>query len=123
MDALIDIGLLLLGFLLGIFWFSIIILPVGYGFPRAFWWSVRRRAKWRGPFMYLISPILWSGIFLGVAIMLVVYFPSTADYLRESGSFNIGQTAGIVLAVVRCVFSKSAHRDMDADFLPLCSHI
>lgn len=117
MDLLIDIGLFALGFVLGIFWFSVIVLPIFYGFPRALIWAGRGWLKWRASFTYLVVPIVWTATLFVVAYIIDYFFPDAAEFLMKSAPFGWGQTAGILLSLVRAIFSRSTRADMSIDFL------
>ena len=108
MATAIEIGLLVLGVLFGIFWFSIAILPIIYGFPRAAWWCLRKKARWRAPFAYLVAPVVWNVIFFGAAAILAVFFMPIAEFLMSSSALGAGLVGGIALAAVRAALSKSA---------------
>jgi len=116
LSTALELVLIIVGLFLTIVWFSVIALPLIYGFPRALYWSLRRWAKWRTPFLYLISPLIWTVVFVSVAFILVFVFPNVATYLRQSGGFALGQTLGIILSVGRAIFSRSTHVDMSLDF-------
>lgn len=116
MSAILDFGLFLVGIFLGVFWFSVIGLPLAYGFPRALYWAARGRARWRGALLYLMSPLIWNVVFLLVALFLTAFVPSVPNYLYESFGFWVGSNAGVVLAAGRAIFSKSARMDIDRDF-------
>lgn len=113
---MLEFWLLIAGMFLGIWWFSVIVLPLIYAFPRSLYWSVRRWAKWRAPFLYFLPPLIWTVTFFGIALILVVYFPNIASYLLKSDGFNAGQLVGIALSVLRAIFSKSTRLDMTRDF-------
>jgi hypothetical protein len=121
MPVLPEIGLFIASVLLVTLWFSVIILPVFYAFPRALYWAMRGWAKWRGALAYLIGPLVWTIIFSGVAIALTFLTPSVTGYLRRSPGFNIGQTFGVIIALGRVVFSRSARLDISSDFSNLMS--
>ena len=115
MSVLLDIVMFLFGWLFGFLWFFVIALPLIYGFPRALLWSARGWAKWWSPVRYLGSFFLWVAIFAGIALILTIFLPSVAAYMRDSFMLNIGSIWGVVLTAGRA-FSKSGRRDLRHDF-------
>lgn len=114
---IVEAGLFLAGIFLSIWWFSVIILPIVYGFPRAFSWVARGWAKWRAPAYYLLTPVIWTIVFTATIIVTRVYWPGVVEYLRHSRGFDVGQLLGLFIAIGRALFSKSARRDINRDFL------
>jgi len=43
-----DLLFIILGFFFGFVWFSVAVLPVFYGLPKAVIWVLRRWSVWRG---------------------------------------------------------------------------
>lgn len=114
---MIEVGLFVLGIILAVVWFSVIALPVLYGFPRALYWALRGWARWRGAFAYLVAPLVWTIIFLGGAFAVTIFSPNAAHYLLRSGGFGVGQELGVIVCVGRAIFSKSTRLGMADDFL------
>ena len=117
MSVLLDIAMFLFGMLFGHLWFSVIVLPLVYGFPRALFWAARGWVKWWSPVRYLRSFWLWAGIFTGIALILTIFLPSVAAYMRDSFMLNFGSMWGGVLTAGYAIFSKSARQDLRHDFL------
>lgn len=113
----VEAGLLFAGIFFSIWWFSVIILPIVYGFPRAFYWVARGLAKWRAPAYYLLTPVIWTIVFTATIIVLQVYWSGVVEFLRHSRGFGVGQLLGLFIAIGRAVLSKSARLDMSRDFL------
>lgn len=114
---LVEAGLLFAGIFLTIWWFSVMILPIVHGFPRAFYWVARGWAKWRAPFYYLLTPVIWTIVLVATAIVLAIYLPGISQYLRHSSGFGAGQFVGLFTAIGRALFSKSARLALHHDFL------
>jgi hypothetical protein len=113
----VEIALFLVGLPLGLFWFSVVILPLFYGLPRSLYWALGGRVKWYSPTRYLVSPILWTLIFFGAALLLVLFLPQVAALLQRSDGFATGQLLGILIGAARALFSRSSWRDLNEDFL------
>src|SRR2546430_542742 len=116
MSSVLEFGVFLVGLFFGIWWFSLVILPLVYGLPRSGYWAVRGYVKWRVVPLYLVSPLLWTAVLSGVALVITLFLPTAATYLRESGGFAFGQILGITIITVRAIFSRSTHIDMSLDF-------
>jgi hypothetical protein len=113
-DFVLDFVLFNAGVFLGILWFSVIALPVLYGLPRATWWAMRGRVRWRAVARFLAAPIIWSFLFLGAALLLP---PSIAQHLQSSWAFAWGQWFGVIVCTVRAIGAPSARQALNLDFL------
>jgi len=111
-----EIIFFIVGFLLGIWGFSILILPLVYGFPRAIYWTAKGLLKKSAIFSYLVSPILWTVIFVSLFFILSRFTPALANRFSESWGFQGGIVVGILLMIFRPLFSKSSRRDLQEDF-------
>jgi hypothetical protein len=116
LEFLTTAGLFVVGFGFGIVWFSFIVLPIFYGLPRAILWCARGWARWTSILAYLVSPILWTIVFFAIVFAIVRFSPRTADFLGSDPAFSLGQMVGIGISVLRSLFSRSTHVDMDLDF-------
>lgn len=112
----VNVGLLLIGFALGVWWFSAVVLSLFYGLPRALYWAARGWCQWRAPLLYVASPVFWNVALLVIAFILVTLAPRVAAFLYTSWGFNLGATAGIVISLFRTLFSPSTRHDMRCDF-------
>lgn len=112
---MLEFILLIIGVFMGIWWYSVIILPLFYGIPKATYYIFKGLLKKSAATFYLKSFILWTGIFFAVALILVKFFPSISNRLLESGGFGIGQFIGIGLMMWR-VFTKEGRKDLNIDF-------
>ena len=112
---MLEILLFMIGIALGIWWWSVIVLPLFYGIPKATYYVWKGVLRKSAITFYLTSFILWIVIFFVVSIILVKYFSNISRILMESGGFAIGQLIGIG-ACARRVFTKSGRQDLRADF-------
>ena len=117
MAGLVEVGLFVSGFLLGMVWCTAVILPLFVALPRALVWAGRGLIRPRGAFRYLIPPAIWLGVLLAAAFFLYVVFPKTLSYLNESRSFTWGQNLAVFFLLGRAVLSKSGRADLTNDFL------
>lgn len=112
---MIEFLLLIVGILLGIWWWSVIILPLFYGIPKATYYVTKGLLKKSAAIFYLKSFTLWMIIWFAVAFILVKYSPNVAGRLLESGGFAAGQLIGIGMSAWR-VFTKDGRKDLNIDF-------
>ncbi|PKL72317.1 hypothetical protein CVV26_02015 [Candidatus Kuenenbacteria bacterium HGW-Kuenenbacteria-1] len=112
---MLEFILLIVGVFIGIWWYSVIILPLFYGIPKATYCISKGLLKKSAATFYLKSFILWTIIFFAVALILTRLLPSVSGKLLESGEFAIGQLIGIGLMMWR-VFTKEGRKDLNIDF-------
>ncbi len=98
-----EIGLLIVGIFLSIWWVRYIILPFLY----SFYWTVRRWVRWYTPLRYLVGVV--------ISVVVILYLPKVAPYPLQDRFFGIGLVMGIVISIVR-IFDKSARLAMQDDF-------
>ena len=116
MTGLLEMGLFLLGIFLGLWWSSVFLLPLFYGFPRGIFYVIKGWAKFRAPLLYLVTPVIWTVALFIIVLLLVIFAPNIVAYLNSSRGFALGQIVGIGLLIVRAIFSRSTHIDMSLDF-------
>jgi hypothetical protein len=104
-----------LGVALGAWWFTVIVLPLLYGFPRAVYWVFRGAVKPAAAIRYLGTVILWTAVFVFAAFVLLTVRPSAATYLYNSAAFFYGQWFGVGGSLVYALTSKG-RADLRADF-------
>jgi hypothetical protein len=115
MNVFFQLVVFVVGLLFGRFWFGAIMLPVIYGIPRSVMWVFRGRILPRAILFYASSAILWSIVFLALAVATLVFSPDLARFLATNQALTIGQICGIGLGIAQMV-SKQGRRDLDSDF-------
>lgn len=113
----IEAGLFVAGAILGALSFSTIALPLIYALPRAMWWAVRGRLRWRAVPPYFVSPILWIVLFALAAYAFALYAPHAWEQLYSSPLFYAGLCLAIGVRSVRNLGSKLGQRKLRYDFL------
>lgn len=106
-----EIILFIIGLLLGLWGFSVLILPIAYGLPRAIFWTSRGLLKKQSILSYLITPIIWTVVFIGLFIALNKFAPNLSNHLSKSSGFRYGIIIGVVPMIFRA-FSKSGRKDL-----------
>jgi len=104
-----------IGFLIGIFSFSNIMLSLFYGFPRTVYLASKGVLKKRACFVYLVAPIAWTAVLMAVYISLRMFASTFLSRVFGFVAIQLGFGLGIVLHVVR-LFATSTRKDMDSDF-------
>jgi hypothetical protein len=111
----LEIVLFIIGAVLGLQWFSVIILPIFYGLPKSLYWIIKGSLKRKAVLAYLISPLIWTVIFTVAAVVLVTFMPKASHYLYSSPMFYFGQWFGVIGALLKSL-SKSGRQDLREDF-------
>jgi hypothetical protein len=112
-----EAGLFVVGLVLGALIFGTIALPLLYALPRALWWALRGRLRWRVVPGFFLSAILWCALFVLAAYAFAFYAPGAWDRLYASPPFYLGLWLGIGLRAFRGLGSKSGRRKLRDAFL------
>lgn len=110
-----EIILFIIGLLLGTWGFSVLVLPLVYGFPKAIYWTAKGLLRRSSALSYLIIPIIWMIVFVSLFFVLGKLTPNIVNRLSESSGFQGGMIGGFVLMIFRA-FSKRGRRDLQEDF-------
>lgn len=89
-----SILLFVLGLAFGLFWFTVIPIPLLYGLPRAALWVLRGAVRSRAVLGYLITVLFWFLLLTGFAVI----WPGAARYLADSAAFSYGSLLGVGVA-------------------------
>lgn len=111
-----EILLFIFGALLSLVYFSMAVLSLVYGFPKAVIWAIRGRCRWSAPLRYLLSAVVWTIAMTVAFTLLAIFAPSTFEYIRQSGGFAIGSLIGFWGSALRVLFARSAWTDLRLDF-------
>lgn len=116
MKTLLELVLFVLGFLLGLWYATMILLPLFYGIPKALVGYFRRRIALKVVFAFLVAPLLWTALFFTAFLGLAFLWNSAFEYLLGSRGFDLGLVVGIFALVVNALFSKKSRADMKSEF-------
>ena len=105
----------LIGIALGAWWFSVTVLPLFYGLPKSFYWSLRGLFSWRFPFSYLVPPLIWNLAFVGLVVALYIWLPSVHSRMSEGPGFARGWLLGIV-GSLWYAFTRDGKKTLRLDF-------
>jgi len=110
-----EIVLFILGILFGAWWFTVIILPLFYGFPRTLWFTGKGVLRLKSSLHYFFIFFVWNIIFTTLIIVLWYFSPSIVDYLYNSQGFTYGQMLGVIGLLFRAT-TTGGRKDLHDDF-------
>jgi hypothetical protein len=116
MRIVLELLLFVTGFLAGLWYTTMLVLPLFYGVPKALAGYFRKNLYFKATLVYLITPFFWTVLFFVILLGMAVFWNSAFEYLRTSGGFNLGQTLGTLMLVVNALFNKKTRRDMKNEF-------
>lgn len=116
MGILLSLALWALGLFVGITYFSTVILPLIYGFPKALYLSLRGEMRWMAPLHYLLVALGWVIAWTAIFFAIANFFPGSREYLVERGAFTYGNLLGTVGAFYYVAVSNTSNYDLRDDF-------
>jgi hypothetical protein len=115
MQFVLSIIFLGVGFVIGLFIYAQIVLPIIYGLPKAVYWYTQEQVNFMAIISMLITPVIWV-VGLGVLGTIMHKFsPSIYNFVVSNGSFNWGSTLGL-LAILGNMLTKKGRADMKDDY-------
>lgn len=115
MNPVVNITMLIVGFLIGLFVNSQIFLPLIYGLPKSIWYVFKGEIKFIAILSQFVTPAIW---FIGLVILGVVFElinPQINDFLYNKSAFGAGMTLSL-FGILFNFFSVSGRVSMKADF-------
>jgi hypothetical protein len=85
MTFVLELFLFVAGFLLGLWYTAMLVLPLFYGVPRAVFAWFRKELRFRAVLAYLIAPLLWTVFFTAILAGMRSFWYGGFTYLQESG--------------------------------------
>lgn len=126
MKVLLELALFASGFAMGLWYATMLLLPLFYGIPKALVAYFRRQLPFKVVLYLLIAPFLWTVFLMAIFLALAFFWNGAFEYIRASGGFNLGQTLGTLMLVVNALFNKKTRADMKNEFdelvLPYARH-
>jgi hypothetical protein len=116
MTFAVEFCLLVAGFLLGVWFTSMLVVPLFYGAPRAFIGIFRKQLEPKAIVPHIVAPVIWAALLFSCELGLAHFWPWAFEYLRTSGGFNFGQAVGTVWTIARILFSSKTRVDMRDEF-------
>jgi hypothetical protein len=101
--------------LLGVFVVAGIILPIFYGAPVAFYWSIKGRLRFASVLHYVVSALIWLVVVSAVVYAISFFSPKLFWHLARSEAVTYGFPIGFVIMVGRA-FMPAGRADLWRDF-------
>lgn len=115
MQLFLNVIFLSLGFIVGLFVYTQIVLPIIYGLPKAIYWYAQKRVRFMAIISMIITPIIWI-VGLGIlGIVMNLFSPNIYNFLVSNGAFNLGSTLGLLVLLANFL-TKKGRIDMRDDF-------
>lgn len=116
MNFIVNLILFPIGFLIGIWYTSMLVLPIFYGIPKSLLGFFRGEIRFKATLMYLVAPVLWTLFFLVLFFLFATFWETGFQNLRENGAFNWGHVLGSWFLILNAIFNSKSRSDMRADF-------
>jgi hypothetical protein len=116
MTLVLELVLFVAGFLLGLWYTAMLVLPLFYGVPMALFAWFRKELRFRAVLVYLIAPLFWMVFFTAILVGMRSFWHGGFNYLQESGCFNAGDALGSVVLIANALLSKKAKANLKREF-------
>jgi hypothetical protein len=116
MRGVLEIFLFVTGFVLGLWYTTMLVLPLLYGVPKALIGYFRKTLYFKATLAFLVAPLLWTVFFFAAFLGLAFFWNSAFELVRNSGGFNLGQALGTLMLVLNALFNKKTKADMKNEF-------
>lgn len=115
MNAVVNVIILIIGFVIGFFVNSQIYLPLIYGLPKSIWYFLKGELRFKGVIAQFIPPAIWILIIIVVAVVFELINPEINNFLLNRSAFGAGWTLSF-LALLLNFLSVSGRATMKAEF-------
>lgn len=105
-----------LGVFIAAIYFSNVILPIIYGFPKAVYHALRSEMKWIAAARYLAVSLFWIVVFSTASYIFILYFGKYEKYVSDS-AFVTGSLLATLFCFWRSALSVETRSEMKQDFL------
>lgn len=92
-----------------------IIVPIFYGLPVAFYWSIKGRLRYSSIFHYIVTALIWLVLLNALMYGIFSFWPKLFWHLAKSEALTYGFPTGFVLMVARA-FMPAGRADLWRDF-------
>lgn len=116
MTFVLELFLFVTGFLLGLWYTAMLVLPLFYGVPMALFAWFRKELHFRAVLAYLIAPLFWIVFFTAILAGMRSFWYLGFNYLQESGGFNAGDALGCLVLIGNALLSKKAKANLKSEF-------
>lgn len=105
-----------LGFIIGLFLYAQILLPLIYSLPLSIYYFFKGEVRISAIFFQFVPLIIWSVIITVLGLILIYFFPSINDFLVNDPSFLLGQLVSIIALLINFL-RPSGRLDMKSDYM------
>lgn len=116
MTVVVELLLFVTGFLFGVWYTAMLVLPLFYGVPKALFACFRKELPFKAVLAYLIAPFFWTVFFTAILVGMRSFWRVGFDYLQESGGFNFGDALGSLTLITNALLSRKAQSNMKIEF-------
>jgi hypothetical protein len=116
MTFVLELLALMTGFLIGLWYTSMLVLPLFYGLPKAILGYFRRELLLTAVVPYIVAPVAWTLFFTLVVFSMAIFWERGFRFILESGSFNAGQALGSAFLVAKVILSRKTRAGLKAEF-------
>jgi hypothetical protein len=116
MSFVLQLLALMIGFLIGLWYTAMLVLPLFYGLPKATLGYFRKELLLRAVVPYLIAPIALILFVTLVLFIMAIFWERGFRFILESGGFNAGQALGSIFLVTKVIFSRKTRAGLKAEF-------
>ena len=116
MPFVLEFLALMMGFLIGLWYTAMLVLPLFYGLPKAILGYFRKELLLRAAVPYFVAPIAWLLFVALVLFIMSIFWERGFRFILESGSFNAGQALGSIFWVTKVILSRRTRAGLKAEF-------
>lgn len=111
----VSIGALIFGYVVGLFVYAQMILPLVYGAPKSLWLFYKKRVRFLAVLSHLLTSAIWFTGFIVLGFVLQVIAPSINQFLIFNQEFNLGGLLAITSLLLNFL-TKQGRNDMSTDY-------
>lgn len=115
MNPILNIIMLVMGFVIGLFVNSQLFLPLIYGLPKSLWYFLKGEVRFMAIIAQFITPAIWIVGFFILGVILEIINPEINNFIFNRSAFGAGWTLSF-FAILFNFLSVSGRASMKADF-------
>lgn len=116
MTFVLELLAVMIGFLIGLWYTTMLVLSLFYGLPKAILGYLRKELLPRAVLPYLVAPLAWILFVTVVLFVLEIFWERAFRFLLEDGGFNAGQALGSIFLIAKVILSRKTREDLKAEF-------
>ncbi len=115
MNPILNIIMLIIGFIIGVFINSQVVLPLIYGLPKSLWYFFKGEIKFMAIVAQFIPPIIWTVGIFAIGVICELINPEINNFLYNKSAFSSGWTLSI-FSILFSFLSVSSRASMKAEY-------